>query len=144
MFWEEKTLNQMNDAEWESLCDGCGKCCLIKLEDEDSGEIVFTNMACKLLDLNSCQCSDYANRVKYVPDCIKVTQQNISQYEWLPKSCAYRRLDEGKKLPNWHPLITGDSLSVKRSGFSAIGRIISEVGIEDVDAVNYIVYWPRK
>ncbi len=144
MFWEEKTLDQLNDREWESLCDGCGKCCLIKLEDEDTGEIIFTNMACKLLDLKTCQCSDYANRAKFVPDCIKMKQENISQYNWLPNSCAYRLLDEGKRLPDWHPLITGDPKTVLRAGISAVGRIVSEEGIEDEDAVNYIVQWPKR
>ena len=144
MFWEEKTLGEMNDQEWESLCDGCGKCCLIKLEDEDTGEIIFTNMACKLLDVKTCQCSDYVNRAKFVPDCIKMKQQNISQYNWLPKSCAYRLLDEGKRLPDWHPLISGDPQTVLRAGISAVGRIVSEEGIDDEDAVNYIVQWPKK
>uniref|UniRef100_A0A2A4Z8R9 UPF0260 protein COB13_01910 n=1 Tax=OCS116 cluster bacterium TaxID=2030921 RepID=A0A2A4Z8R9_9PROT len=144
MFWEEKTLAELNDQEWESLCDGCGKCCLIKLEDEDTGEIIFTNMACKLLDVKTCQCSDYPNRAKFVPDCIKMTQQNISQYNWLPKSCAYRLLDEGKRLPDWHPLISGDPQTVLRAGISAVGRIVSEEGIADEDAVNYIVQWPKK
>lgn len=144
MFWENKTLSQMTDDEWESLCDGCGKCCLIKLEDEDTGEIIFTNLACKLLDLKTCQCSDYANRAKFVPDCIKMTQQDINQYGWLPPSCAYRLLDEGKRLPDWHPLISGDPMSVVRAGISAIGRIKSEEGVDDEDAVNYIVQWPKK
>ena len=144
MFWEEKTLAELNDQEWESLCDGCGKCCLIKLEDEDTGEIIFTNMACKLLDVKTCQCSDYPNRAKFVPDCTKMTQQNISQYNWLPKSCAYRLLDEGKRLPDWHPLISGDPQTVLRAGISAVGRIVSEEGIADEDAVNYIVQWPKK
>ncbi|MBL1419148.1 MAG: YcgN family cysteine cluster protein [Alphaproteobacteria bacterium] len=144
MFWEEKTLGELNDQEWESLCDGCGKCCLIKLEDEDTGEIIFTNMACKLLDVKTCQCSDYPNRAKFVPDCIKMTHKNISQYNWLPKSCAYRLLDEGKKLPDWHPLISGDPKTVLRAGISAVGRIVSEEGIDDEDAVNYIVQWPKR
>ncbi|MGL1922053.1 MAG: YcgN family cysteine cluster protein [Hyphomicrobiales bacterium] len=144
MFWEEKSLSQMNDPEWESLCDGCGKCCLIKLEDEDTGEIIFTNMACKLLDLKTCQCSDYANRANFVPDCIKMKQDDIRNYGWLPKSCAYRILDEGRRLPDWHPLISGDPKSVLRAGISAVGRIVSEEGIDDEDAVDYIVQWPKK
>lgn len=131
----------MNEREWESLCDGCGKCCLIKLEDEDTGEIFHTNMACKLLDLKTCQCGDYANRVKFVPDCIKMTRETISKYKWLPKSCAYRLLDEGKRLPDWHPLITGDPDSVKQAGISAMGRIVSEESVELEDAVKHVVQW---
>ncbi|MCJ8323075.1 MAG: YcgN family cysteine cluster protein [Rhizobiales bacterium] len=144
MFWKNTALKDLNDEQWESLCDGCGKCCLIKLEDEDSGEVVFTNMACKLLDVKTCKCSDYTNRAKFVPDCIKMTHENIGQYGWLPKTCAYRLIDEGKPLPDWHPLITGDPKTVVRAGASAMGRIVSEVGIDDEQAVNYIVRWPNR
>ncbi|NRA85868.1 MAG: YcgN family cysteine cluster protein [Rhizobiales bacterium] len=143
MFWEEKTLNQMTEPEWESLCDGCGKCCLIKLEDEDTGEVIFTNLSCKLLNVKTCQCNDYTNRAKFVPDCIKMTQKDIKQYAWLPQSCAYRLLDEGKKLPDWHPLISGDPKTVVEAGISAIGKIETEEGVEEEDVVDYIVQWPK-
>ncbi len=133
----------MDDQEWESLCDGCGKCCLIKLEDEDSGEIIHTNLACKLLDLKTCQCSNYPERIKFVPDCIKMTQDNIHQYSWLPKSCAYRRLEAGKSLPDWHPLISHNPMSVIHAGISAVGKIVSEADVEEEDVVDYIVEWPK-
>ena len=125
-FWERKTLKEMTSTEWESLCDGCGKCCINKLEDEETGEIFQTNVACKLLDGHSCKCSDYKNRRRYVPECIKLTANTIDALGWMPRTCAYRLLYEGSPLPEWHPLITGDPESVHTAGQSARGQTISE------------------
>jgi hypothetical protein len=128
----------MTQAEWESLCDGCGLCCLIRFEDEDTGEIIPTRVACKLFDQELCRCSDYANRKAHVPDCIKLTPDNIDDLMWMPRSCAYRRLHEGKGLPSWHPLITGDPESVHRAGVSVRGQTISEACLEDPeDAIEF-------
>lgn len=132
-FWETKTLRQMTVPEWESLCDGCGLCCLIRFEDEDSGEIIPTRVSCKLFDADLCRCSNYAERRKYVPDCIKLTPDNIDDLMWMPKSCAYRRLHEGKSLPDWHPLITGDPDSVHKAGISVKGQVINESSLENPD-----------
>ncbi len=130
-FWKEKKLTEMNDAEWESLCDGCALCCHIRLEDEDTGELVQTNVACKYLDLETCKCGDYANRCTNVPDCLKVTPENIPQLHWMPQSCAYRLLSEGRDLYDWHPLISGNKNSVHESGISFLGEIVSEDELED-------------
>jgi uncharacterized cysteine cluster protein YcgN (CxxCxxCC family) len=125
-FWKEKKLNEMTSEEWESLCDGCGLCCLIRLEDEDSGEIVLTNIACKYLDLNTCRCTDYKNRKVNVPDCWKITPENIDQIYWMPDTCAYKLLYQGRDLYDWHPLITGDKNSVHKAGVSFAGEMVSE------------------
>ena len=137
-FWETKALSQMTAAEWESLCDGCGLCCLIRFEDEDTGEIIPTRVHCKLFDGDLCRCSDYANRKQHVPDCIKLTPGNIEALEWMPKSCGYRRLHEGRGLADWHPLISGDPESVHRAGVSIRGQTISEARLKDPeDAIDY-------
>jgi uncharacterized protein len=130
-FWETKSLTQMTAHEWESLCDGCGKCCLNKLEFEDTGEIAFTNVACKLLDLHSCQCSNYPQRKKFVPDCVKLSPKNIDRIRWMPASCAYRLLAEGKPLEPWHPLISGSHETVHTAGISMRGRAVSESLLSD-------------
>lgn len=129
----------MNAKEWESLCDGCGLCCLVRFEDEDTGEILPTRVHCKLFDSQICQCTDYDNRKKYVPDCIKLTPHNIEDLLWMPKSCAYRRLHEGKTLPNWHYLISGDRDMVHRAGVSIRGQTVSETAFEEIeDALDFI------
>ncbi|MFT4089266.1 MAG: YcgN family cysteine cluster protein [Asticcacaulis sp.] len=141
LFWQTKTLEQMTVPEWESLCDGCGLCCLIRLEDEDSGEIIPTRVHCKLFDSQSCQCSDYPNRKKYVPDCIKLTPYNIEALEWMPLSCAYRRIYEGKDLPRWHHLVSGDRETVHLAGVSVRGQTISESELEyEDDALDYAAF----
>ncbi len=137
-FWQTKTLAQMNPTEWESLCDGCGLCCLIRFEDEDTGEIIPTRVACRLFDDHLCRCNDYAGRKAKVPDCIKLTPGNIEALEWMPKSCAYRRLHEGRDLASWHPLVSGDPESVHRAGVSIRGQTVSEAELEDPeDAVDF-------
>jgi uncharacterized cysteine cluster protein YcgN (CxxCxxCC family) len=138
-FWEVKALGEMTPAEWESLCDGCGLCCLVRFEDEDTGEVIPTRVHCRLFDPKTCQCSDYANRKVHVPECIKLTPGNIDDLEWMPPSCAYRRLYEGKPLPHWHPLITGDPESVHRAGVSVRGQTFSEDKLADPeDALDYV------
>ena len=132
-FWRSKTLEAMTVAEWESLCDGCGLCCLVRFEDEDTREIIPTRIHCKMFDAASCRCGDYPNRRRHVPDCIKLTPHNIEALEWMPKSCAYRRLHEGRSLASWHPLITGDPESVHRAGVSIRGQTISEASLADPD-----------
>lgn len=132
-FWRAKTLEQMNPAEWESLCDGCGLCCLIRFEDEDTGDITPTRVACKLFDGDKCRCSNYGQRRRHVPDCIKLTPHNIEKLPWMPLSCAYRRLHEGKDLPNWHPLVTGRADSVHEAGVSVRGKTVSEATLDDPD-----------
>ena len=137
-FWETKTLAEMSAEEWESLCDGCGRCCLIRFEDEDTGEVVPTRVACRLLDGDTCQCTRYRHRKRYVPDCIKLTPQNVGELKWMPPSCAYRRIWEGKGLAAWHPLISGDPDSVVRAGISMRGQTISERELErPEDAIDY-------
>jgi uncharacterized protein len=125
-FWKIKTLWQMTASEWESLCDGCGRCCLHKIEDPYGQSAHYTNVACRLLDAKTCQCSDYENRREYVPDCIKLTADAVGRFYWLPKTCAYRLLAECQDLPSWHPLITKDPDSVHKANISVKGRVIPE------------------
>jgi len=132
----------MTRTEWESLCDGCAKCCLHKLEDEDTGDVHYTNVACRLLDLQSCRCSNYAGRKWQVKDCIKLRPDMVDDLTWLPKSCAYRLLAEGQDLPTWHPLVTGDVNSVHQFGISVLGRVVTEN--EAGDHQNHIVDWPEQ
>ena len=140
-FWEFKRLEEMTVPEWESLCDGCGLCCLIRFEDEETAEIIPTRVHCRLFDAGACRCTDYANRKKVVPDCIKLSPGNIEALEWMPPSCAYRRLHEGKDLPHWHPLITGDPESVHRAGVSVRGQTISETSLgEEEDALDFAAW----
>ncbi len=122
-FWKTKTLEEMSATEWESLCDGCGKCCLSKLEDEDTGEIHFTSVGCRLFNADTCRCGDYANRLKKVSDCVQLTPQNVRTISWLPRTCAYRLVAEGRDLFSWHPLVSGDADSVHKAGISMRGRV---------------------
>lgn len=133
-FWRAKPLSEMTREEWESLCDGCGLCCLHKLEDEDTGDLYYTNVACRLLDPESGRCRDYAGRVSQVPDCISLSPDELSACPWLPETCAYRRLEAGKGLPVWHPLRTADPESVHRAGVSVRGRVVSEDDAGDWEA----------
>ena len=125
-FWKRKSLAEMNSTEWESLCDGCGLCCMHKVEEEDTGELFYTNLACKLLDLDTCRCTDYPNRVKKVADCLVITPDTTDAFEWLPASCAYRLIARGEDLFDWHPLVSGDPNSVHEAGISVRGKVVSE------------------
>ncbi len=145
-FWHTTALNDMTPEQWESLCDGCGLCCLHKLEDEDSGEVYYTDVACRLLDTstgaNSCRCTQYRERATEVENCLVLTPDNLTSYlPWLPASCAYQRLAQGEPLPDWHPLLTGDPASVHSAGISARGRCISEREVSEEDFEEHIVWW---
>ncbi len=143
-FWRNG-LENLSKAEWESLCDGCGRCCLVKLEDEDTGKIHFTDIACKLFDGQSCRCRDYKNRQEFVSDCIKLTPEKLRSIPWLPPTCAYRLVDEGKSLEWWHPLISGSPETVHQAGISVRGRVGAMEGkIRLRDYVDRIVKWPGR
>ena len=141
-FWTTTPLDEMTEAQWESLCDGCGRCCLHKLREEVTEELAFTNVACRLLDTRSCQCGDYARRQETVPDCVSLTPATLAEIDWLPPSCAYRRLAEGRGLAWWHPLVSGDAETVHSAGVSVRGRTISETRAGPLD--DYIVDWPGR
>ncbi|WP_445941993.1 YcgN family cysteine cluster protein [Pseudotabrizicola sp. L79] len=139
-FWETVPLKQMNATEWEALCDGCGKCCLNKIEYEDTGEVDYTRVACKLLDCSTCRCSNYENRRNYVPDCVQLSPQSLPKIAyWMPRTCAYRLLFKGEPLPDWHPLLTGDPDSTHTAGFSAKGWVVSETEVSEDDWDDYII-----
>ncbi len=141
-FWRNKTLGEMSRAEWESLCDGCGRCCLHKLRDENTGEIEFTNVACRLLDTKTARCRDYANRKTLIPDCVKLTPKRLEAIDWLPPSCAYRLVREGKDLPAWHPLRSGRAESVAEAGASVAGRCLDERQAGPLE--HHVVDWPGR
>ena len=140
-FWQTVKLTDMTAAQWEAVCDGCAKCCLVKLQDEDSGEIVFTDIVCNLLDQQSCRCTHYEERTKLVPDCVKLSKDNLDKIDFMPPSCAYRLLHEGKDLPQWHPLVSGRADSVVEAGMSVKGRVIAEMAF-DGDSEDRVVDWP--
>lgn len=141
-FWKRKTLEEMSRAEWESLCDGCGKCCLVKLQDPDTDEISYTDVACKLLDGATCRCTDYARRKRRVPDCVVLSPAVVADLAWMPTTCAYRLLREGQDLAWWHPLVSGDPATVHEAGISVRGRVISEALVEDAELAEHVVDWP--
>lgn len=139
-FWEHVPLDQMTGDEWEGLCDGCGKCCLLKLEDEDTREVEFTAASCRLLDTETCRCAQYENRKTFVPDCVVLTPKTLKDIAYfMPRTCAYRLLFEGKALPNWHPLVTGDQDSVHNAGASVRGWAIPEFEIDEEDLEDYVL-----
>ena len=155
-FWKTKTLAEMSDSEWESLCDGCGRCCLVKLEEDLSHlgpeaeatanpSIYFTNIGCRLLDTQSCRCRNYPGRSASVPDCVRLTPEVVNEIGWLPPTCAYRRLAQGRDLAWWHPLVSGDPETVHTAGISVRGRVVAledELGKDSLE--DYIVDWPLR
>lgn len=138
-FWKTKTLAEMTTEEWESLCDNCGKCCLNKLEDEDTGEIYFTSAVCDLIDLETCRCTRYTERCTVVPECIDLKQHDFAEYNWLPSTCAYRLLTDGKELPAWHPLVSGNPDSVQEAGVSISSYAMKESEVDDLE--DHIIEW---
>lgn len=138
-FWQEKTLSEMSPEEWESLCDGCARCCLIKLEDIDDGQVHYTSVVCEYLDNDRCQCSDYSNRNTLVPTCIHLTADSIPT--WLPTTCAYRLVDEGKNLQWWHPLVSGSPDSVHEANISVRGKVIPETFVHPDELEEKIIRW---
>jgi len=140
-FWETKNLIDMNKNEWESLCDKCGKCCVIKLEDFDTQEVHYTNVSCKLLCEKSASCMDYEHRKSIVPDCIILSPDNLKDLKWMPNTCAYKLLNEGKKLPYWHPLLSGNDKEIVNSGNSVKNRVTNENKIKIKDLPDYIFNW---
>ena len=144
-FWERKTLAEMSETEWESLCDGCGRCCLNKLEDEDAGTLEYTDVGCRLLDGETCRCRDYPNRHALVEDCEQLTAQNIASLDWLPATCAYRLIEAGCDLYWWHPLVSGDPQTVHAAGISVRGRVgLFEDAMGEQELEDRIVDWPTK
>lgn len=140
-FWEDKSLAEMTHEEWESLCDGCGRCCLQKLQDEDSNEVFFTNIVCKYFDMQEHRCSCYSQRTELVPDCLVVSLNNPESIAYAPGSCAYRLLSEGKALFEWHPLITGDSAAIVEAGICIEGKAVSEEYIHPDQWEDHIIDW---
>ncbi|WP_372747945.1 YcgN family cysteine cluster protein [Litorivivens sp.] len=140
-FWEIKSLTEMTPEEWESICDGCGKCCLHKLEDIDTGDIYYTRVACQWLDIESCRCSHYADRLEKEPTCVKLTPADVDDLQWLPPSCSYRRMHDGRGLADWHHLVCGDRERVHREGHSILGRCLSERDVHPDGLEEHIVHW---
>jgi uncharacterized cysteine cluster protein YcgN (CxxCxxCC family) len=138
-FWKTKKLSEMTTEEWESLCDNCGKCCLIKLEDEETKEIHFTSVVCKLIDLKTCRCTRYGERTRLVPECLDLKQHDFSEFNWLPSTCAYRLLSDGEDLPSWHPLVTGNKKSVEKAGISIKSYAMKETEIDHPE--DHIIRW---
>ena len=141
-FWHDKSLPELSEEEWEALCDGCGQCCLIKLQNEDTEELLHTRLACKLLDIGACRCTDYSNRHERVHDCVVISPDSIGTLDWLPHSCAYRLVDEGKDLFWWHPLVSGDPNSVHEAGVSVRSWATSEEGVPEGKMVRFVVKDP--
>ena len=140
-FWEHKSLKDMTKAEWESLCDGCARCCMIKLEDEKSGSVDYTAVVCELLDLESCQCTRYSERGSLVPDCVHLTPDKALQFKWLPTTCAYRRLAEGKPLEDWHPLVSNSNKTVHQAQISIRDKVVSEASVHEEQYQDMVVRW---
>jgi uncharacterized cysteine cluster protein YcgN (CxxCxxCC family) len=140
-WWQDKPLAELSPEQWEALCDGCAKCCLHKLEDEDDGEVFYTRIRCRYLDEQSCRCSDYANRSVLVPNCIRLEQDNVRQLDWLPSTCAYRLRAHGEPLAEWHPLVSGSADTVHRAGISIRGRSLSDEFVHPDGYDEHIVHW---
>lgn len=139
-FWETKALNEMTGEEWESLCDGCAKCCLHKLEDEDTGDVYYTKVVCRYMD-EQCRCTEYQRRNELVPNCVWLKPEDVEEFHWLPSTCAYRLVAENKPLPDWHPLISGNAQSVHRAGVSIKGRALSEEYVHPDGMEEHIIHW---
>lgn len=139
-YWKRKSLAEMTRDEWERLCDGCALCCMHKVEDEETGDVYYTDVACKLLDLDTCRCTDYANRARKVADCLVLSVDNPEAFAWLPASCAYRRLANGQSLPEWHPLISGRTGSVHQAGVSVLGKAVSENDTDDYTVLRQLAH----
>ncbi len=142
-FWKNKKLEELNSQEWEALCDGCGQCCLYKFQEEKSGDLLFTNVACRFLDLESCQCQVYLQRKVAMPTCVQLSPKKVMEVDWLPSTCAYCLVAQGKSFPPWHPLISGNQTSVHAAGISVRGRVISESGV-DLDQLEEFVISPSQ
>ena len=143
-FWEKKPLNKMSNAEWEALCDGCGKCCMNKIEDEDTGRVYLTRVACRLFDDTTCRCAQYDIRHQFVPECIVLRPDNIDQHAyWMPRTCAYRLLSQGKSLPAWHPLLSGDPETVHDAGVSMRHRTVPEFEVGEDDWEDHLIEEPK-
>jgi len=138
-FWKHKTLAEMSLEEWEALCDGCGICCLFKVEDEDSGEVQLTNVACRYLDMNTCTCQLYDQRINAMPTCIKLSPSKVQNLTWLPDTCTYRLVMQSKPLPDWHPLVSGDPTSIHRAGISVLGKVIRESSANMNKLEEYVI-----
>ena len=138
-FWHRKSLAEMTRDEWESLCDGCGRCCLLKLEDDETGDLYETRLSCRLLDLGHCRCSDYERRHEQVPDCVRLTPETVYALPWLPDTCAYRRVADGRGLAWWHPLVSGDPETVHAAGISVRNVAISETRVPDDEFEDFVV-----
>ncbi|MEJ2116966.1 MAG: YcgN family cysteine cluster protein [Alphaproteobacteria bacterium] len=138
-FWKTKSLDEMSPAEWESLCDGCGRCCLIKLEDEDTGDLIYTRVACRLLDIGSCRCGSYADRQTLVPDCVQLTPEGARDLPWLPATCAYRLIAQGLDLPWWHPLVAGEPDTLHEAGISVRSFAVGEERVKNNKFERFII-----
>lgn len=144
-FWRTTSLDAMTDEQWESLCDGCARCCLVKLEDEDTGKVHYTDVGCRLLDGQTCRCRDYPGRQSLVPDCVKLTPATVRGLGWLPPTCAYRMVDEGRDLAWWHPLVSGRAETVHEAGISVRDRVHASEDDVPVEAlVDRLVGWPMR
>lgn len=141
-YWKAKNMAELSAEEWEDLCDGCGKCCCIRLEDEDTGAVYITDVSCKLLDGTSCRCTDYVKRRETVPDCVSLTPQNIASLKWMPQTCAYRLVYEGKDLPDYHHLMSGSKDTIHQQGMSVKNAVTSEVFVSEEEQARRIVIWP--
>jgi len=135
-------MAEMSPSEWESLCDGCGKCCCIRLEDEETAQIYITDVACKLFDSQSCQCTDYTNRSQKVPDCVTLTPDNVAALKWMPRTCGYRLISEGKDLPEYHHLVSGSRQTIHEVGMSVQDAVTSEIFVSEDEQITRIVIWP--
>ncbi|MCV6590913.1 MAG: YcgN family cysteine cluster protein [Marinobacterium sp.] len=140
VFWRSTPLEQMTPPQWESLCDGCALCCLHKVEDEDTEEVFYTTVVCHLLDFDNCRCTRYEDRTTLVPSCVKLRPQDVSEFHWLPPTCAYKLVHEGEDLPEWHPLVSGDPESAVRDGASVLNVYeVKDNEITDDELVDYVI-----